>query len=142
LNRIDFQPGVPTILPQLSTIRINVGGVDLTGTLDSSPLTEKLLRLMPFETTGESWGREVYFPVRLEMESGPAVSEVRVGDIAYWPEGPDVCVFFGPTPKSTGDAPVVAHPVTVIGRFEFGPDDFDRIERRRNGIAVRVEKGQ
>jgi hypothetical protein len=51
-------------------------------------------------------------------------------------------MFFGPTPKSTGEAPVVASPVTVIGTFKFGPEDFDRVERRRNGILVNVEVGQ
>jgi len=36
----------------LSTIRINVGGVEFVGTLNSSSLTEKLLRLLPYETVG------------------------------------------------------------------------------------------
>jgi hypothetical protein len=131
-----------TILAQLSNIRLNVGGVDLVGTLDSSPLTAKLLKLLPYEATGESWGKEVYFPVRLMMENPEPVTEVRVGDIAYWPDGPDLCIFFGPTPKSMGDAPVTASPVTVIGSFQFAPEDFDRIQRGRNGIAVRVAAGQ
>jgi hypothetical protein len=141
-ERVDIRFGFSTIQPQLSTIRINVGGVELVGTLNSSPLTEKLLRLLPYETMGETWGREVYFPVDLSIENPAPVSEVKVGDIAYWPDGPDICIFFGPTPKSTGEAPVVASPVTVIGTFQFGPEDFDRMERRRNGILVNVEAGQ
>ena len=126
----------------MSNIRIKVGGVDLVGTLNNSPLTEKLLGLLPFETMGETWGREVYFPVNVAVENPAPVTEVKVGDIAYWPDGPDICLFFGRTPKSTGDAPVVASPVTVIGTFQFSPEDFDRMERRRNGILVSVEAGQ
>ncbi len=126
----------------MSNIHVNVGGVDFVATLNSSSLTEKLLRLLPYETIGETWGKEVYFPVDLNIENPALVSEVKVGDIAYWPDGPDICMFFGPTPKSTGDAPVVASPVTVIGTFQFGPEDFDRVERRRNGILVNVEVGQ
>ncbi len=126
----------------MSTIRINLGGVEIVGTLNSSPLTEKLLRLLPYETVGETWGREVYFPVNMTADDSALVSEVKVGDIAYWPDGPDLCLFFGRTPKSTDDAPVVASPVVVIGTFQFNPEDFDRIERRRNGILVNVGPAQ
>jgi uncharacterized protein len=139
---VDIRFDFSTIQPHLSNIRVNVGGVDFIVTLDSSPLTEKLLRLLPYETMGETWGKEVYFPVNLHVENPAPVSEVKVGDIAYWPDGPDICLFFGSTPKSTGDAPVVASPVTVIGTFQFAPEDFDRIERRRNGILVNVEPAQ
>ena len=126
----------------MSNIRIDVGGVVVVGTLNSSPLTEQLLKLLPFETVGETWGKEIYFPVRLAVENPAPVSEVKAGDIAYWPDGPDICLFFGRTPKSTGDAPVVASPVTVIGTFQFNPEDFDRMQRLRNGIRVNVEAGQ
>ena len=126
----------------MSTIRITVGGVEFAGTLDSSSLTERLLSLLPYETIGETWGKEVYFPIDLSVDDPVLVDEVKVGDIAYWPDGPDICLFFGRTPKSTGDAPVVASPVMVIGTFQFGPDDFDRIERRRNGILVNVGPAQ
>jgi len=126
----------------LSNIRINVGGVDLVGTLNSSPLAERLLRLLPYETIGETWGKEVYFPVDLTIEDPELVTDVKVGDIAYWPDGPDICLFFGRTPKSTDDAPVVASPVMLIGTFQFNPEDFDRLERRRNGILVNVGPAQ
>jgi len=136
---LDFHSASSTIQPHLSSIRLNVGGVEFTGTLNNSPVAERLLKLLPYETDGESWGKEIYFPVGLNIENPKPVSEVKVGDIAYWPDGPDLCIFFGPTPKSTGETPVVASPVTVVGTFQFGPEDFNRIERRRNGIAVRIE---
>ena len=126
----------------MSNIRINVGGVEFVGTLNSSPLTEKLLSLLPYETIGETWGKEVYFPTTLTADNPVLVSEVKVGDIAYWPDGPDICLFFGRTPKSTDESPVVASPVMVIGTFQFSPEDFDRIERRRNGILVNVGPAQ
>ncbi len=123
-------------------IRLNVGGVELTGTLDDSDLTVKVIELLPVESYGETWGKEVYFPVELKVGNIAPVTEVKVGDIAYWPDGPDLCLFFGTTPKSTGDAPVTASPVTVIGSFTFGDGDFDRIERHRRGIRVRIEKSK
>ena len=126
----------------MSSIRIIVGGVEFVGTLNSSPVTERLISLLPYETIGETWGREVYFPTSLHVENPTLVSDVKVGDIAYWPDGPDICLFFGRTPKSTDDRPAVASPVMLIGTFQFGPEDFDRIERRRNGILVNVGPAQ
>jgi len=140
--RVDIRTVLSTIQPQLSNIRINVGGVEFVGTLNSSPLTEKLLSLLPYETVGETWGKEVYFPIDLNADDPALVNEVKVGDIAYWPDGPDICLFFGRTPKSSSDAPVVASPVAVIGTFQFSPEDFDRVERRRNGILVNVGPAQ
>jgi hypothetical protein len=139
---IDIRKRGSTIHPHVTAIKLNVGGVELTGTLDGSPIAQRVVKLLPFESTGETWGREVYFPVDLAAENHQATSEVKAGDIAFWPDGPDLCIFFGPTPKSSGEAPVVASPVTVIGSCRFSPEDFDRIERRRNGIVVRIEPGQ
>ncbi len=120
-------------------IRLDIGGVVVDGTLDDSPLAEQIVKLLPYEAIGETWGKEVYFPIALQAENSNPVTETKVGDIAYWPDGPDLCLFFGPTPKSAGEAPVTASPVSVIGTFRSGPVDLDRCERRRHGIRVRVE---
>jgi hypothetical protein len=124
------------------TIKLTVGGVELTGALDDSDVSVRIMRQLPLEALGESWGMEVYFPVRVHSGQKAPVTEVKVGDIAFWPDGPDLCLFFGPTPKSTGETPIPAHPVTVVGSFQFNPADFDLVERRRHGIAIRVEPGQ
>jgi len=123
-------------------IRLDIGGVVLDGTLDDCPLAERIVRLLPFEAMGETWGQEIYFPVALHADNSNPVTETSVGHIAYWPDGPDLCLFFGPTPKSTGEAPVTASPVTVVGTFRFESGDLDRCERRRHGIRVRVEQVQ
>ena len=117
-----------------------VGGVELTGNLNDSPLAERVWKLAPWETHGETWGEEVYFPVRLEAENTDPKETLAVGDIAYWPEGPDLCLFFGRTPKSTGDEPVVPSPATVIGSFEVQHADLRMMQRERKGIPVRIER--
>lgn len=126
----------------MKPIKLNVGGVEIRGILHDGPLAEKVWDILPSETFGESWGMEIYFPIPVSSANTAPVEEVKVGDIAYWPDGPDLCIFFGPTPKSQGETPVVASPVTVIGSFEFDAGQFDRIERQRRGIAVRIEPGQ
>ncbi len=122
----------------MKNIRMTVGGLELQGQLDDSSLAERVWQMLPCESHGETWGKEVYFPIHLRVENTRPVDEVDVGDIAYWPEGPDLCIFFGATPKSTDEKPVVASAVTVIGSFRFNPQDFDMIRRERRGIPVRV----
>ncbi|MFO7675985.1 MAG: cyclophilin-like fold protein [bacterium] len=124
----------------MKRIRLAFGGVKVEGELDDSPLAEQVWKLLPLACHGETWGGEIYFPVSLKAAAGQLVETVAVGDIAYWPDGPDLCVFFGPTPKSTGPAPVVAEAVTVIGRFAADPDALALMVRERDGIPVRVER--
>ena len=50
-------------------IKLNVGGVELAGSLDDSAISAKLQRLMPVETIGETWGKELYFPVSLHIDN-------------------------------------------------------------------------
>ena len=40
-----------------------------------------------------------------------------MGEIAYWPPGKAFCIFFGPTPASSGEAPRAASPVNPLGRI-------------------------
>ena len=117
---------------------MRVGGVELQGRLDDSTLAGRIWDLLPFECHGETWGDEVYFPVRIEDANPNPVDTVNVGDIAYWPDGPDLCIFFGRTPRSTDDTPVVASPVTVVGTFDCDAIDFRMIRRERRGIPVRI----
>lgn len=121
-------------------IRLNVGSVELIGALSDSPIAASIWQFLPLESWGETWGGEIYFPIRLQVENTEPVERVKLGDIAYWPDGPDLCIFFGPTPKSTDEVPVVASPVTVIGSFQFGEHDFRLIQRHTRGILVRVER--
>jgi len=121
-------------------IKLIIGGVEIAGTLNDSPLTDRIWRLLPYEETGETWGEQVYFPIELQTDISQPVTKVNVGDIAYWPEGPDLCLYFGRTPRSTDAQPVSASPVEVIGSFKFNRQDFHLVRRERHGIPVRVER--
>ncbi len=124
----------------MKPIKLIIGGVEIAGTLNDSPLTDRIWRLLPYDETGETWGEEVYFPINLQAEVTDATTNVSIGDIAYWPEGPDLCLFFGRTPKSTDALPVSASPVEVIGTFKCNRQDFHLIRRERHGVPVRVER--
>ncbi|MCA9820754.1 MAG: hypothetical protein KC440_08555, partial [Nitrosarchaeum sp.] len=50
-----------------------------------------------------------------------AKSFVQVNDVAYWPTGKAICLFFGPTPISQTNKIEPASPVNVIGKI-INPD--------------------
>lgn len=98
-------------------IKIECGDISLAAELNDTDTAGKVAAALPIEGSVNTWGEEVYFeiPVACELEEG-ARADVEVGEIGYWPTGRAFCVFFGPTPASTGDKPRAASAVNIIGR--------------------------
>lgn len=63
---------------------------------------------------------------------------VAVGDLAYWPNGPAFCIFFGPTPASTDKNPKASDAVNVFGRVI--DLDIPALKNIKPDTAVRVIK--
>jgi hypothetical protein len=95
-------------------------GVRVVCELVDEPELEKLLKSSPFEAEVERWGDEVYFelPVKLALKGERTLMEV--GEVAYWPDGNCLCIFFGPTPMSRGEQPVAYSKVKPLGRVVEG----------------------
>lgn len=119
-------------------IRIEADGVRLYAVLGSTPTAEVVWEALPLEGPAQTWGEEVYFGVgfRTPLERD-ARAEVKVGEIGYWPDGPAIALFFGPTPASTGADPVAASKVNVFGRIT---GDARRLGRVRPGARVRLTR--
>jgi len=113
---------------------IGVVEVELTGR--NSKTAEAIIKAAPFESRVNLWGQEIYFstPVRVGQEVGSEV--VERGDVAYWPPGNAICLFFGPTPVSKSGEIRPASPVNVFGRVVGDPD---RLKAVKSGEKVRVE---
>jgi len=95
-------------------------GVRVICELVDEPELEKLLENSSFEAKAERWGDEVYFelPVKLELKGERTLMEV--GEVAYWPDGNCLCIFFGPTPMSRDEQPVAYSKVKPLGRVIEG----------------------
>ncbi|MBN1678169.1 MAG: hypothetical protein JW880_06480 [Candidatus Thermoplasmatota archaeon] len=86
---------------------------------DETPSIRSLLSVLPFSSRAQTWGDEVYFeaPFHADLEKdGRAAMEV--GEVAFWPDGDAVAVFFGPTPASSGASPQAYSPCNILGRVE------------------------
>lgn len=109
--------------------------------LYDTPTGLAVYEALPFQSNVNTWGDEIYFGIPVQADLEPdAKAEVSVGDLAYWPNMPAFCIFFGATPVSTGSAPVAASAVNVFGRLlNPDPDDLRRIP---DGENLSVEKSE
>ncbi len=98
-------------------ISIKVGQIKIAAELNDTETAQAIWDVLPIKASGNRWGDEIYFaiPVALDEENAQAV--VAVGDLAYWPTGNAFCIFFGPTPMSSGAEPVPASPCNVFGKI-------------------------
>ena len=121
------------------TIIIKFDSYQVEAKLFDTPTGRAIYQALPFQENVNCWGDEIYFgfPVKTELEAA-AKAEVEVGDLAYWPNMPAFCIFFGPTPVSTGNSPVAASPVNVFGKLSLL--DPETLRRVADGERVSVEK--
>ena len=120
----------------MKKINLSVGDVSLEAELLDTPTANKILDALPLESSANVWGDEIYFDIPLSLAQEPdARADVEIGDLAYWPAGPAFCIFFGPTPVSTGEQPRAYSPVNVFGKV-IG--DAKQLKGVTNGSAVMV----
>lgn len=116
-------------------------GLSVECAIDSeqSPETVRaLLSSLPFESEAHLWGEEIYFSVPFSAPPENPKEEVDLGDVAYWPEEPSLCLFFGPTLSSPGPNVIKPYsPVNVIGKIIGDPKVLKKV---RDGERVGVKR--
>ena len=119
-------------------LRITVDGRELAADwTDANPETRAAIAdELPLEGEAARWGEELYFDVSVEVADENTREEVPVGAVAYWPAGPALCLFWGPTPASQGEEPRAASPVAVVAEL----DDVSALSEIDGGVHVRVEE--
>jgi hypothetical protein len=119
---------------------IEAGSVLVEAELNDSPTAISIWDALPITARASTWGDEIYFAIPVEAsESGDARADVEVGELGYWPVGSAFCIFFGPTPASTGSKPRAASPVNIVGRLAKTPDELRTV---RAGDAVTLRRSE
>lgn len=94
--------------------------IDLELDDKTSPITVKnFLDSLPFTVAINSWGEELYTdetPIVVGEENAKSLAELM--DVAYWPQGKAICLFFGPTPIGKKGEIKPYSPVNVIGKIK------------------------
>ena len=89
----------------------------------NSPKTvNDFIEKLPFSDDLNVWGDEIYTsqsPITQPEEN--AKSLVQLNDVAYWPTGKAICLFYGSTPIGNPGDITPASPVNVLGKI-ISPD--------------------
>jgi len=117
-------------------IRIEAGGVRLYAILSDTATAAAFWEALPLEGKVRLYGQSILVDAPLGVPLEPiARASVKAGDLAFWPDGRAIGLFFGKTPASTGDDPAAASPVNVFGRIT---GDAGRLARVIEGAKVKL----
>jgi len=96
-------------------------GWSMEAELSDDPAARKVAEALPLSAHMSRWGDEYYGSVDLDIPEDATGRELMtVGEIAYWPPGKALCIFFGRTPVSTDERPRAASAVLPVGRVTEG----------------------
>ncbi|HEX7274955.1 MAG TPA: cyclophilin-like fold protein [Nitrososphaeraceae archaeon] len=94
-----------------------------------SPKTfQAILENLPVEINITKWGDELYTEgTQISAIEENAKKEVDYLDVAYWPEGNALCLFYGPTPISKDGQILAYSPVNIVGKIMSNGNEKDEL---------------
>lgn len=114
----------------------------LAETTEENPETVKaILKNLPIKGEAQRWGQEIYFFVPFDIAREHQKQECNPGEIAYWPEGPAIAIFFGKTPVSKGDRPRAYSPCNFFARL-IGKWDKAALDAVQDGAEIVIDKAK
>ena len=101
-----------------------------------APKTIKaFLACLPLTVGINSWGQELYTDeTTVVVGAENSKSLVDLMDVAYWPAGRAICLFFGPTPIGKKGEIKPYSPVNVTGRIKT--QDIKFLKQIPDGMMV------
>jgi uncharacterized protein len=95
---------------------------------------------LPIEVKINRWGDELYTdktPIVAEEENAQSV--VKPLDVAYWPEGNALCLFYGSTPISKSPDEILPYsPVNIVGKI-ITKDDILEEFKDHSTVVIKSE---
>ena len=124
----------------MKTITIRAGDISMSAELNDRPTAVQVWEALPIEGRGSRWGDEIYFEIPVAAgQEADARADVEVGELGYWPVGNAFCIFFGPTPVSSGGQPRAYSPVNILGRVKGDAALFRAVKSGEKVILERAE---
>ena len=119
-------------------IVIKASGIEFEADLNDSVTGKAIYVALPIRAKAQRWGGEIYFniPVSCELEEDSR-EVLEEGELGYWPPGQAFCIFFGPTPASSGDEIRAASAVNIIGKIKT---DLSGLWDVPDGAQVSIER--
>ena len=122
-------------MPDTSVSRIpikllieNVGEAEGEFIRHLSPRTVyAILKTLPLEGRAALWKEEVYFEIPIAAGEEKAKPRVKKGDLAYWPMGKALCIFYGETQPYS--------PVNIVGQIT---KNLELFSKAKSGAVIKV----
>jgi hypothetical protein len=119
-------------------LKMTIGPVVITATLLDTPTAAAIYQSLPFTSTAQRWGEEVYFSTPVQVAREPDAKDVvEAGELAFWVEGDAIAIGFGRTPISRGDEIRLAAATNIWGR---AVEDVRRLATVAAGAPIKVER--
>jgi len=90
---------------------------------------DAIVKKLPVDGRVALWKEEVYFEIPVKMGEEKARSKVEKGDLAYWPMGNALCIFYGESQPYS--------PVNMIGKITKNLELFEHV---KSGSVIRLER--
>jgi len=120
----------------MKKITISSAGKSIEAMLYETETAETLYKSLPIEGTVSMWGDEIFFKIPINIELASDAQEyVEIGELAYFPQSPALCIFFGQTPASTDERPKANSPVNIFGMVLEGLEKLNDIQEGDNIIV-------
>ncbi|MDG2100917.1 MAG: hypothetical protein GWO78_04350 [Dehalococcoidales bacterium] len=117
-------------------IIFDFGDFFIEGILNDSPTSNLFYDLLPMNGESQIWGDEIYFSTQIKIENDDWAKEtVELGDIAFWPPGNALCLFFGSTPISAPNEIRPASPTNIMGKIN---GDLELLKNVKPGDNIKV----
>ena len=103
---------IDIVIPELKNIEIELDDSNSPNTV------KKFVENLPFTVGLNLWGEEIYTeesPIQEKEENAKPL--VELNNVAYWPTGKAICLFFGPTPIGKKGEIKPYSPVNVVGKI-------------------------
>lgn len=116
-------------LPKLKNIDLELDSKIAPKTVQS------FLDCLPLSVGINIWGEELYTnetPIKVGPENSKPLVDLM--DVAYWPQGNAICLFFGPTPIGKKGEIKPYSPVNVIGKIRETDKNF--LVEVKDGLKV------
>jgi len=91
---------------------------------------DTILKKLPVEGRAALWKEEVYFEIPVAAGAEKAKPTVKKGDLAYWPMGKALCVFYGESQPYSA--------VNIIGQITKNLELFRKVKSGTVVKAVRA----
>jgi hypothetical protein len=99
-------------IPQNASLNIELDSLIAPNTVKA------ILDSLPLSVIVHVWGEELYTdPISVVVQEENSKPLVGLLDVAYWPPGKAICLFFGPTPIGKNGEIRPYSPVNIIGKI-------------------------